>query len=170
MTLKLRAVSAGSNRFWNIDDIVVQGTRTASNERWWDGDGAGVVGGGSGVWDNSTTSRRWASAAGGSNYLSWQSANGDNAYFGQSGGTVTIQSATTVSARSLNFTADGYTIAAGDAASRLALTDGGSGGSGPNTIEVDGAANTAAINVSIIANPGVGVTKTGDGTLVLGRH
>ena len=48
------------------------------------------------------------------------------------------------------------------------LTNGGSGGSGPNTIDVANSGQTATISVRIAGNPGVGLTKTGEGTLVLG--
>ena len=45
---------------------------------------------------------------------------------------------------------------------------GGSGGPGHNTIEVTDLGQTATLNATIVGNPGVGVTKTGLGTLVLG--
>jgi autotransporter-associated beta strand protein len=82
---------------------------------------------------------------------------------------VTISEGTTVAARSLTFTADGYTIAPASqlAVARLALTSGGSGGPGPNTIEVVDTGHTATIAATITGNPGVGLTKTGAGTLVL---
>ena len=125
------------------------------------------MGGGSGSWDN-TAALRWAASASAGSYSAWQSANGDNAHFTQAGGTVTIAAGALVAARSLTFAADGYTIAAGDSASKLALTNGGSGGPGPNTIEVTNPGQTATVNATIVGNPGVGLTKTGLGTLVLG--
>ena len=142
---------------------MVAGTPTNSNDRWWDG-------GGNGVWDN-TSAAPWASDLGGASHFAWNSGNGDNARFSQSGGTVTVAQRTTVAARSLTFTADGYTIVAADndLASRLVLTSGGSGGAGPNTIDVVDSGCTATINVTITGNPGVGLTKTGEGTLVLGQ-
>ncbi len=48
------------------------------------------------------------------------------------------------------------------------MTNGGSGGPGPNTIEVTNPGQTATVNATIVGNPGVGLTKTGLGTLVLG--
>ncbi len=166
LALKLYLQNDSAGKRWNLDDVAVEGSPTTSNDRWWDGDGGGTVGGGSGGWDNAAS--RWASAANGNSYSAWQSANGDNAHFTQAGGTVTIAAGALVAARSLTFAADGYTIAGGDSASKLALTNGGSGGPGPNTIEVTNPGQTATVNATIVGNPGVGVTKTGPGTLVLG--
>ena len=95
-------------------------------------------------------------------------ANGNNAFFTKADGTATIPAKKLVAVRSLTFSADGCTIDQGDAASRLALTNGGSGGPGANTIEVTQAGHIATINAAIVGNPGVGVVKTGAGTLVLG--
>jgi len=161
VALKICATNDSQNKCWNLDNVAVEGTPTSSNDCWWDGDG-------SGTWDN-TSATPWASDSSGASHSVWNSANGDNARFTQSGGTVTIGQGTTVAARSLTFTADGYTIAAAnDMASRLVLTNGGSGGPGPNTIEVASAGHTATINVTIAGNPAAGLTKTGEGTLVLG--
>jgi len=167
LALKLYIKNSGTGKFWNIDDVVLEGSPTVSSDRWWDGDGEGTVGGGSGVWDNDSAATRWASDPAGDGFSAWNGAGGDNAYFTQSGGVVTIASGTTVAARSLTFTADGYTIAGGDSTSRLALINGGSGGPGANTIEVVDPHHTAAIDATIIGNPGVGLTKTGAGTLLL---
>jgi autotransporter-associated beta strand protein len=168
LALKLYLQNDSTSKRWNLDDVTVEGSPTTSNDRWWDGDGdgGGTVGGGSGGWDNSAS--RWAPAANGNSYSAWQSANGDNAHFTQAGGTVTIAAGALVAARSLTFAADGYTIAGGDSAAKLALTNGGSGGPGPDTIEVTNPGQTATVNAAIVGNPGVGVTKTGPGTLVLG--
>ncbi len=161
LALKLYIKNSGKDNFWNIDDVVLKGLSTVSRDRWWDGDG-------SGVWDNSDAIR-WASDPTGESDSAWDGANGDNAFFTQSGGAVTIDSGTTVAARSLTFAADGYTIVGGDSKARLALTNGGSGGSGANTIEVAGPSHSAAIDATITGNPGVGLTKTGAGTLLLTR-
>ncbi len=162
LALKLYVKNIGKEKFWNIDNVVLEASPTVSHNRWW-------VGGGSGVWDNSDAIR-WASDPAGESDSAWDGANGDNAFFTQSGGVVTIASGTTVAARSLTFAADGYTIVGGDSKARLALTNGGSGGSGANTIEVAGPSHSAAIDATITGNPGVGLTKTGAGTLVLGRE
>jgi len=160
LALKIYATNDSQKKCWNFDNVVVEGTPTNSNDRWWNGDG-------SGTWDN-TTATPWASDSSGASHLAWKSANGDNARFTQSGGTVTIGQGTTVAARSLTFDADGYKIVAGNTTSRLVLTNGGCGGPGPNTIDVADSGDAATINVTITGNPGVGLTKTGEGTLVLG--
>jgi autotransporter-associated beta strand protein len=166
LRLKLSSISSTAGRFWNIDNVSVEGTPTTSAQRWWDGDGAGTVGGGTGTWGNSLA--RWAAAPNGNTYSVWDGARGDNAVFSGQGGTVTIDKAYTAAARSLAFAADGYTLAANGASSFLALVNGGSGGPGAAAIEVSEAAHTVAINAPIIGNPGVGLAKFGDGTLVLG--
>ncbi len=170
LALQIYATNDNSKKCWNLDNVVVTGTPTSSNDRWWDADGNGGVGGGSGVWDN-TPAALWASDLSGASHYAWQSGNGDNARFAQSGGTVTIAQGTIVAARSLTFTADGYNLASaeGDYFSQLVLTNGGAGGAGPNTIDVVDSSHTATINVTITGNPGVGLTKTGEGTLVLGH-
>jgi autotransporter-associated beta strand protein len=166
LALEIYATNDYATKFWNIDNVSLEGTRTNSLDCWWDGDGSGAVSGGSGIWDTNTT-KCWTTSSAGDIHKAWNSGNGDNAFFAQTGGTVTIPSATTVAVRSLTFTADGYTIAKGDSASRLALTNGGSGGPGANTIEIADAGHTATIYSTIMANPGVGLTKIGNGTLVL---
>jgi autotransporter-associated beta strand protein len=170
LALQIYATNDDPTKCWNFDDMIVEGVRTTSSDVWWDGDKTGAVGGGSGTWDNLAANTSWASQSDGSSHAGWASARGDNAIFSQSGGTVTIAAGTTVPARSLTFQSDGYTILPGSTlvASRIALTNGGSGGPGANTIEVTQAGHTATILAPIAANPGVGLTKTGDGTLVLG--
>ena len=169
LALKLYVTNIGPATFWNIDDVRLEAAHTVSRDRWWDGDGAGPVDGGSGDWNNPSAPGRWAADPSGGGFSAWDDANGDNAYFTAAGGVVTIASATTVAARSLTFAADGYKIARGDSKSRLALTDGGSGGAGANTIAVVSSDHTATIDVPVIGTPGVGLTKTGAGTLVLNR-
>ena len=169
LALKISAMNDDAKKCWNLDNVVVTGTPTTSNDRCWDGDGSGAVGGGSGVWDN-TTATPWASDLSGASHFAWKSGNGDNAQFAQSGGTVTIAAAAIVAARSLTFAADGYLIVntKGDYYSQIVLTNGGSGGAGANTIDVVNAGQTATIDVAITGNPEAGLTKTGVGTLVLG--
>lgn len=153
---------------WNLDDVTLRGASTHGNDRWWDGDGEGAVSGGTGIWSN-TSAPVWASNSSGDCHVGWQSGNDDNAIFTQAGGTVSIAEATIVAARSLAFTANDYILDAvgNNVASGLILTDGGSGGGGPNTIDVVGSDHTATIAVTIFANSGVGLTKTGEGTLIL---
>jgi autotransporter-associated beta strand protein len=167
MKLTLYAQNEYSTACWNLDDLSIEGVRTTGSDYWWDGDGIGAVDGGGGNWNNSTAA--WASEAGGS-HSTWNSTKGDNAHFTQSGGVVKISTGTTVAARSLTFAADGYTIAPQNPlfASALVLTDGGSGGPGPNTIDVTDPTHTATIAATIAGNASAGLIKTGAGTLVLG--
>jgi|GEM_PF-3077206 len=160
LALKLYIQNGRSTDFWNIDDVTVEGTATTSRDCHWSGGGQ---------WNNDSQNKRWERAESGGELSTWDSANGDNALFSLPGEAVTIAGGTMIAARSLRFEADGYVIESGDSSSRLALTNGGSGGSGANTVDVVDAAHTATIKVPIIANPGVGLTKTGGGTLVLGR-
>lgn len=157
VALQLSAKNSSAQTYWNLDDVVLDGTPTNSHNCLWTG--------GSNTWDNST---RWTDQTNGNAPSVWNSANGDNACFSQAGNAITIADETTVAARSLTFNADGCTVLAGDSVSKLALTAGGSGGAGGNTIEVTNLHHTATINAPIISNPGVGITKTGAGTLVLG--
>ena len=167
LAFKIFAKSSTAETCWNLDNVVLSGTATVSNNRWWAGDGSSPIAGGSGVWDNAATNH-WAAGNDENGGIAWNGVNGDNACFARSGGVVTIAPETMVAVRSLTFSVNGYTIAGGDSRSRLSLIAGGSGGAGPNTIEVTAAGHTAAINATIIGNPGVGLTKTGAGTLVLG--
>ena len=168
LALKLYVKNSGAGKFWNLDDVQLVGQPTLSSSRWWDANGANPGSGGSGIWDN-TIAVRWAETREGGNLYAWNSSRGDNAVFAHTAGTVTIAAGTLVAARSLSFLSDGYVIASGDSASRLALTAGGSDGPGPSTIDVADANHTAMINARIVTNPGVGLRKTGGGTLVLGK-
>ncbi len=117
---------------------------------YWDGDGVGSVGGGTGTWN--TTLTRWHTALNFSNgYQAWNNASNNDADFRGTAGTVTL--GTAITARSLTFQTSGYTIAG----NTLTLA-GGTGaintGSGTQTIS------------SIIAGSS-GLTKSGTGTLIL---
>jgi len=157
LALKLYMKNDSAKKFWNLDDVMLEGVSTLSNDRWWNG----------GIWSNSKTAKNWATDSSGVDIAVWNSANGDNAYFAQSGDVATIAPGTMVAVRSLTFIADGCVVAAGDSASKIALTNGGCDGPGPNTIDVANAGETATIRATIVANPGVGLHKTGEGTLVL---
>lgn len=159
LALKIYAKNESWKSCWNIDDVAVEGTRTTSNNVWWNG---------AGDWDNSTANKCWTTNSAGGACYAWNVVNGDNAHFGLPGKVLKLGDGATVGVRSLTFAADGCAIAAGDSVSKLALTNGGSGGAGANTIEVTTAAHTATINATIVGNTGVGLTKTGEGTLVLG--
>ncbi len=157
VAFKLYAIGSTPNTFWNFDEIALNGTASSSHTCEWNGM--------NGKWNNSTGAG-WIDRTNANALSAWNAVRGDNAYFTGANSTVTIAEGTTVAARSLTFTADGCSIQYGNSSSKLALTNGGSGGAGANTIEVT-SGNTATINVSIIGNPGVGLTKTGAGTLVL---
>ncbi len=159
LALKIHARNDSAKSCWNIDDVAVEGTRTVSKNVWWNG---------AGDWNNSTTNKCWTSVSSGGTGSAWNSVNGDNAYFDSPSRAVKIGDGATVAVRSLTFAADGCTVAAGNLTSKLALVNGGSGGAGVNTIEVSAAGHTATINAAIVGNAGVGLTKTGEGTLVLG--
>jgi autotransporter-associated beta strand protein len=118
---------------------------------YWDADGAGAAGGGSGAWLGANL---WATDAAGTAHQTWSNATFDDAVFQGTPGTVTVGGA--VSARSLTFLTGTYSVTG---ASTLTL----SGGGGTGTI------NTAANNVTIstpIAGT-LGLTKQGSGTLTL---
>ena len=157
VAFKISATGNTANTFWNLDEIALNGTASSSHTCRWNGV--------SGQWDNSTAAR-WTDQTNANTSSTWNAVRGDNAYFTQAGSTATIAAGTTVAARSLTFSADGCTILANDSVSKLALTNGGSGGAGANTIEV-AEGNTATINASIVGNPKVGLAKTGSGALVL---
>lgn len=161
LAFKLSIKNIGPEKYWNIDDVGLEGTPTISRDLWWNG-------GHNELWDNSDA-LRWDASRDGTSDSPWDGANGDNAYFAGSGETVKIASAATVAARSLTFAADGCTIEGGDSKSRLVLTAGGSGGAGANAIEVVDADHTATIDAVVAGNPGAGLIKTGAGTLVLAK-
>ncbi len=157
VAFKLYAIGSTPNTFWNFDEIALNGTASSSHTCEWNGT--------NGKWNNSTGAG-WIDRTNANALSAWNGVRGDNAYFTGANSTVTIAEGTTVAARSLTFAADNCSIQYGNSSSKLALTNGGSGGAGANTIEVT-SGNTATINVSIVGNPGVGLTKTGAGTLVL---
>ena len=141
----------GSDGF-NLDYRIE--TAAASNLLW-DADGAGGGTGGTGTWN--TAAATWDSSAG---HVAWNNAANDNAYFGAAPGTVTV--GVPVTARSLTFQTDGYTLNGG---STLSLTNAGSDGAGPSTIAVTDPAATATISAPI-SGPS-GLHKVGAGTLAL---
>jgi len=157
VALKIHLVNDSVQKHWNLDEITLSGTPTTSRDCWWRGGG---------TWNGATVA--WASESDGPASAAWNAFNGDNAHFAQTGGgTVVIAPGATVAARSLAFEADGYVLSPGDALSKLALIDGGSGGAGANAIHVAHAGHTALVLAPLVGNPGVGLTKTGPGTLAL---
>ncbi|MBN8459865.1 MAG: autotransporter-associated beta strand repeat-containing protein [Verrucomicrobia bacterium] len=106
--------------------------------------------GGDGDWD--TTSANWSPS-------NWVSASTNDAVFGGTAGTVTINTGTGVTANKLTFNSDGYFINGNIAADTLTLA-----GTTP-TVTVTTAGQSATVNA--IINGTVGLTKAGAGTLVL---
>jgi len=116
---------------------------------YWDGTTiAGDADGGTGTWDNGTTSN-WDDAASAGTDTTWNNATPDSAIFGGTAGTVTLGEA--ITADSLQFDTTGYTVTG----STLTL-------SGSSTIT----ANEDATIGSTLAGTS-GLTKEGTGTLTL---
>jgi autotransporter-associated beta strand protein len=90
-------------------NLLVQ-TRISLGEENWDGPGTtanGLVGGGSGSWDNTTTN--WTNATGTNNHV-WS---GKNAVFGGNAGTVLVNN--NIAFEGIEFTTSGYKILGNDA-------------------------------------------------------
>lgn len=158
VALKIAMVSSSGGAFWNLDEVALSGDATESHDCRWSG--------GVGLWTTTPATTNWLDQTNGNLASAWNNMRGDNALFLASGSTLTVAKETTVAARSLTFSADGCRLTAADAtSSRLTLTNGGSGGAGANTIEVTYAGQTAYLDVALVANPGIGLVKTGAGTL-----
>lgn len=127
----------------------------------WDANGYSVAGaGGSGNW--TTTNSRFTAKPGGSavaaEYFNWSDARNrrDNLLFGGTAGNVLLTGPRVVGG--LMFKTTGYEISGAD----QTLTFDGTG-----YIDTIGSAVTATISTAIAVSPGVNITKTGAGTLVL---
>jgi len=126
---------------------------TEGNYQLWDGSQTtpdGTVNGGTGTWDNATTN--WTNIAGTAN-SAWTGSSG--AVFQGTAGTATIADGTTISAPSLHFFVDGYTVSAAGTG-QLQLTDAGE-------VEV---VNGATATISAPITSGM-LTKTSTGRLNL---
>jgi autotransporter-associated beta strand protein len=113
----------------------------------WDSNGPSTGTGGTGAW-NTSSSNWWNNTT----FQQWNNLNFDNAIFGGTSGTVTLEAP--ISVHNLNFSASGYTLNG----SELTL-----GGPKP-TITINPAVTTT-IN-SLLAGSG-GLIKSGGGTLIL---
>ncbi len=133
-------------------------TASDANTYVWDADGVAPINGGAGGWD--TSSARWVTNSGAGAYATWSNAANLSALFPASGGNVTID--VPLTARSLIFAADGYTLSGSNA---ITLTNAGAGGAGPNTIAVTLAGTTASISAPVVSAQSV--TKIDEGTLTL---
>lgn len=159
---RLRPLSVSLARLGSLLGIaaaLATGTARAAD---WDPAGDQLNVGGSGTWDLS--SLFWNDDFLPPN-VAWPNTATSAAVFGGAGGTITINTdggaltGVGVTANSLTFNADGYTIAAGDAAELLTL-----GGATP-TVAVTNALQTAAISANIAGT--AGLIKDGVGVLVL---
>ena len=132
---------------FSIWTIQVRGTDLV-----WDSDGtSGGTTGGNGDWD--TTALLWDNIG---TMMAWSNSFNNRAIFGGTAGTVTLTEA--ISTGGLVFNSTGYTVTG------TTLTLGATAGSPSATIHVAAFGN-AAIS-SVIAGTS-GLTKTGDGTLIL---
>jgi fibronectin-binding autotransporter adhesin len=104
--------------------------------------------GGTGTWDSTTTN--WTGVA-------WGNTSADEAIFGGTAGTVTINTGTGVTANRLTFNTDGYTINGNVAADVLTLA-------GTTPTVSAGTGISATINAIVAGS--AGITKSGAGTLV----
>ena len=106
--------------------------------------------GGTGTWDTTTTN--WTGVA-------WGNTSADEAIFGGTAGTVTINTGTGVTANKLTFNSNGYLINSNVAADVLTMA----GTTPTSTVTTSG--HTATINAIIAGS--AGLIKDGAGTLVL---
>lgn len=86
--------------------LALLGSAVDAAPLYWDGDGSGAVGGGTGTWDATLT--RWSTTSGGSTYQAWSNATNDDAVIQNTLGTVTLGVA--ISAKSVTFGVSGYTV------------------------------------------------------------
>ncbi len=121
---------------------------------YWDGDGAGVVGGGNGTWDQSAP--RWSLIATGSSYQAWNNTASptDDAVLQNTAGTITLGEPITV--RSITARTNAYVLTG----STLTLA----GGTGVFDV---GTATTVGLTVNSTVAGTAGLTKQGVGVLTL---
>jgi fibronectin-binding autotransporter adhesin len=139
----------GMSHYAIADTLYWDGTDTTS------GNGSPI--GGSGNWNTSTN---WTSDASGTTNQAW--GDGDNAVFGGTGGTVTLDSAQSVG--DITFNSDGYTLTRTNSANALLFAN------PVNTYTVTNADDTATIRTIVGMFGGVSpnaLTKLGDGKLIL---
>src|SRR5438552_9835804 len=137
-------------------ELVLIGGMARAGQLFWDGGNAPFppANGGSGTWDDGF-SPNWATDSSGSGYTTWDNLNPSDAVFDVTPGTVTINSASNVTATSVLLNVNSYIISGSGS---LTL-------SGAGTIGVTGATNTGTIATRIAG--AVGLTKVGAGSLVL---
>ena len=146
---------AGCWRAWLSFLALAAAAPAAAQDLFWDGgtvnggNPAANANGGTGTWD--TTITNWDTAATGGADTAWVNGN-NNAFFGGTGGTVTL--GVPIAAQNLNFTATGYTLTGGTFTV---------GGVTPTITSNAGVSTTIS---SILAGT-AGLTKAGTGTLTL---
>ncbi len=118
---------------------------------YWDGDGTGTVGGGSGTWN--VTFPTWSTTSTGNTYQAWANAGNDTANFQFTAGTVSVTVPVTVGA--INFGSTGYTLSAGGGSLTTSAT--------PLTITTVGANATVAVPIT----GAIAIAKSGSGSVTL---
>lgn len=121
------------------------------------GAGNGTITGGTGTWN--LTNGNWTTNAGATNVV-WANTNADEAIFGGTGGTVTVNTGMGITANKLTFNGDGYTVNGNAAADVITLA-----GTTP-TIGVTTAGDFAYISAILAGS--AELNKTGAGRLALG--
>ena len=119
---------------------------------YWDGDGAGTVGGGAGTWDQLLA--RWSTLPAGVVYQAWNNAALDDAWFANTAGAVSLGEP--ITARSVTARTNGYSL------SGAALTL--AGGTGQFDV---GTTSGVTLTVNSVVDGAVGLTKVGAGGLTL---
>jgi autotransporter-associated beta strand protein len=135
--------------------ILLLNTAVAATQNWGP-NGSGTPGGGIGNWN--ATDLSWATSDA-TVYQAWSNSNNDTAYFGGTGGTVTLTS--NVSSNGFIFDSNGYTLAAtGGSTLTIQNTSGF-----PALLSVENAGQTATVNAPLTFASEI--LKGGLGTLVL---
>jgi outer membrane autotransporter protein len=154
---------------FNVNALVANAGQSV---QFWDGTdetgGASGLAGGSGAWNSTRTN--WTTNPLGSDPLNPAGATVNDRWregvgvFAIGGGTVTT--AGILDFQGLQFIVDGYAL---NGPGTLNMTGDAPGGT-PNAsfINVESAGNVATVNAAITGNAGVGLSKAGAGTLVLG--
>jgi fibronectin-binding autotransporter adhesin len=156
-------VAVGPNGSDNSDSFNVNfqlDTYSDATARLWDPDGAGSGRGGAGTWNTSSAPSpltTWDDTTG--TFVAWNNSGNLNAYFNGTGGAITV--AEPITARSMTFATDGYSLSG----SAITMTGAGLGGPAAAAIEVSSPGTTATIGAVVTGT--AGLRKTGAGTLTL---
>ncbi|WP_448474141.1 autotransporter-associated beta strand repeat-containing protein [Martelella sp. FLE1502] len=154
-----------SANFTESGNVITLNLISLLNEQYWNATGStGNLLGGAGTWSAANTVWYGDAAASGSP-AAWNATNG-YAIFAASGGSVTVDNGTPFNASGMRFESDGYSLEylAGQSATAMTLTA-TTGNFVP--IDVVNAGHTTTVNIGLNTASGVGLEKTGAGTLVL---